>query len=318
MADVTPQPSPPSGRVVYDRILVPLDGSDEAEAALRYAALLPARELVLLHVEHEDEIFVPEWIFDEDADPDVHTVRAELDQLAARLRAEGRAVEVVTEIGDVAEQIISSALNTDLIVMATHGRGAAGRLLFGSVADRVVRHGMTPTLLLRAGAHTKAPRLPRRVVVTLDGSEEAEQALPQAERLARAIGIPILLLRAVGFDEVRVTLRRKRKPGEPPFVQSPDLYEQARIETVEEATRYLDAVAGRLRSEGLEVDRKVVEGAPAFCLMWEMGEDDIAVVTTHGTSGYKRWSIGSVAEKLVREAPCPVLLQRIPQEARRG
>lgn len=298
----------------YARILVPLDGSREAEAALRFAALLPARHLVLLHVQDEDEVFVPDWIMDPEASPREQTLRARLEQLATELREGGRAVEVVFEPGDVAGQIITRGLDVDLVVMATHGRGAAGRLIFGSVADRVVRHGMTPTLLLRAGAHTEAPKLPTRIVVTLDGSEEAEAALPAAERLAQALGIPVVLLRAVGLDEVKVTLRAEREAGDPPFIQSPDRYERARAATVEVANRYLDERVAALREAGIDASGEVVEGSAAFSLMWAMTPEDIAVLTTHGTSGYQRWSIGSVAEKLVRQAPCPILLQRVRRE----
>jgi nucleotide-binding universal stress UspA family protein len=300
----------------YARILVPLDGSREAEATLRFAALLPARELTLLHVQDEDEVFIPDWIIDPESSPHEQTLRARIEQLAAELRADGRSAEVVFEPGDVAAQIITRGLDVDLIVMATHGRGAAGRLIFGSVADRVVRHGMTPTLLLRAGAHTEVPKLPSRIVVTLDGSPEAEQALPAAERLARTLEAPVLLARAVGLEEIQRTLRTEQEADEPPFVQSPDRYERARAATTAAATHYLEERVAALQADGITASSQVVEGSPAFSLMWAMTEDDIAVLTTHGTSGYKRWSIGSVAEKLVRQAPCPVLLMRIAREER--
>jgi nucleotide-binding universal stress UspA family protein len=205
-------------------------------------------------------------------------------------------------------------MDADLVIMTTHGRGAAGRLIFGSVADRVVRQGMTPTLLLRRGAHTKTPQPPKRVLVTLDGSEEAELALPAGRKLARVLSVPIILLRAVGFDEIRATLRDQREAGGPSTIDSADRYEQARLATVEEAKRYLAAEADQLRAEGLDAESQVVEGTPAFSLMWAMTPEDVVVTTTHGTGGYKRWQIGSVAEKLVRQSPCPVLLQRVPSE----
>ena len=315
MTEITQQhPTQAPEGETYARILVPLDGSREAEAALHYAALLPSWELVLLHVEHDDEVFVPEWIIDPKVSPEERSLRARMEQLASKLDGDRRKVDIVIEVGDVASQIISHGLEMDLIVMATHGRGAAGRLIFGSVADRVVRHGMTPTLLLRAGAHTEDPRLPTRAVVTLDGSEEAEAALPAAARLARMLGIPVHLLRAVGLEEVKVTLRAEREADEPPFVQSPDRYERARAATVEAAGRYLEERVATLRSAGIDASAELVEGSPAFSLMWAMTGDDVAVMTIHGTGGHRRWSIGSVAEKIVRQAPCPVLLQRVSRE----
>lgn len=299
----------------YDRILVPLDGSDEAEAALAVAEKMPSRELILLHVQTDEDIFIPEWITDPKADPAEISVRAELERHAARLRTVDRRVTIVADTGDVAEQIITAAMDADLIIMTTHGRGAAGRLIFGSVADRVVRHGMTPTLLLRAGEQTAAPTQPTRVVVPLDGSAKAEQSLPAAVKLARILDLPVLLLRAVGFDEIRVTLRKQRETGEKVTVDTPDRYEQARAKTREDATGYLAAQEETLRAAGLTVTSEVLDGSAAFTLLWAITASDITVMTTHGRSGYKRWSIGSVAEKLVRQAPGPVLLQRAAPEA---
>jgi nucleotide-binding universal stress UspA family protein len=237
-----------------------------------------------------------------------------MERLAASLRSDGHDVTVISQTGDVAGQIISTGMDADLVIMTTHGRGAAGRLIFGSVADRVVRQGMTPTLLLRRGAHTKTPQPPKRVLVTLDGSEEAELSLPAGRKLARVLSVPIILLRAVGFDEIRATLRDQREAGGPSTIDSADRYEQARLATVEEAKRYLAVEADQLRAEGLDAESQVVEGTPAFSLMWAMTPEDVVVTTTHGTGGYKRWQIGSVAEKLVRQSPCPVLLQRVPSE----
>jgi len=294
----------------YDRILVPLDGSDEAEAALDVAARIPCRELILLHIESDDDIFIPEWITDPKADPAELTVRAELERHATNLRTDEREVTIITDVGDVADQIISTAIEADLIIMTTHGRGAAGRLIYGSVADRVVRHGMTPTLMIRVPDHTKAPVRPARVVVPLDGSAKAEQSLPAAVKLARILELPIVLMRAVGFDEVRATLRKQRESGEKMAIDTPDRYEQARLATRDEATAYLAAHENALRAQGLTVESKVLDGTAAFCLLWELTAEDITVMTTHGRSGFKRWSIGSVAEKLVRESPGPVLLQR--------
>lgn len=219
-------------------------------------------------------------------------------------------MEVEIRFGDAAEEIIASAEDCDLVVMATHGRGAAGRLVFGSTADRVARHGSTPTLLIRAGAHPIEPVSPRRVVVPLDGSPLAEQALPEATKLAKVLGSPIHLVRAVGVDEVLTTVGRERglhAQGSQPDETS-DAYEQARIETERQATDYLAAQAGRLQD--VDVTTELLRGTPAFALLWMIEPEDIVVMTTHGLGGYRRWMIGSVAEKLVREAAAPVLLVR--------
>lgn len=300
-----------TGQQQYNRILVPLDGSDASEAALSYASRIPCRELDLLHVAVDDDVIVPEWAAEwEDDDEDEASIRGLLEHLAKRLRADQRQVRVDIRVGDVSEQVIDAGKDADLIVMMTHGRGAAGRAIFGSVADRVVRHGQTPTLLVRIGDLTRSPREPKRVAVALDGSELAEQSLPAAAKLARALGLPLILMRAVSLDEIKHAVAARRDPGKAPHEQPPTLYEDTQRDVIAGATEYLARHADRLRESGLRAEIQVLEGTAAFSLMWALTAEDIIVMATHGRSGYKRLSIGSVAEKLVREAPCPVLLQR--------
>lgn len=294
----------------FGRILVPYDGSDAAEAALVYASHIPSDEIVLLHIDVDDEILVPEWGTDWEEDDEEASIHAVMERLAKRYTTDRHTVRVEYRTGDVAEEVIAAGEDADLIVMMTHGRGAAGRVIFGSVADRVVRHGTAPTLLLRTGDLTREPQAPTRVVVALDGSEIAERSMPVVEAVGRLLNIPIALVRAVGFDEVRRAMRRLRQPGKAPYEQSPTLSEDAKHAAIDEATAYLAEQASLLRAAGLEVEERIVEGTPSFALLWELTADDLLIMTTRGRGGFKRWSIGSVAEKLVREAPCPILLQR--------
>jgi len=293
------------------RILVPYDGSDAAEAALVYAAGIPCDEIVLLHVDVDDEILVPEWSADwEDDEEEEASLHGMMERLAKRYSTDRHTVRVEYRAGDVAEEVIKAGAEADLIVMMTHGRGAAGRVIFGSVADRVVRHGTVPTLLLRIGDLTREPEAPTRIVVALDGSEIAEESIPVAEAVGRLLNIPVVLMRAVSFDDVQLMIRKLRTPGQAPYEQSPTLYEDAKTAVMDEAASYLEKQGDILRSAGLQVEEQVLEGSPSFVLLWELAAEDLLVMTTRGQGGFRRWSIGSVAEKLVREAPCPILLQR--------
>ena len=97
---------------------------------------------------------------------------------------------------------------------------------------------------------------------------------------------------------------------------SPTLYEDTLSDVLREAHDYLDRHAEELRAQGCEdVTTEVVEGSVPFTLLWAANPDDVMVMTTRGQGGYKRWALGSVAEKMVREAPCPVLLQRGPEDS---
>jgi nucleotide-binding universal stress UspA family protein len=302
----------------YSRIVVPLDGSEASRAALSYATRIPSRELVLLHVMVDREVIVPDWILRRDSARTEVTLSEQMEQMAAGLRTSDRDVHVDVRIGDVAEEIIRAGEEADLIVMMTHGRGAAGRIVFGSMADRVVRHGTTPTLLVRVGELTRNPKTPTRIVCALDGSATAERGLAASVRLASALQLPLVLVRSVGLQDVKTALRELREdtPGVvAPRNMDPELYDKTLKQVCEEATAYLEAKQAEAMAQYDNVSVELMEGSVPFTLMWAVSDDDILVITSRGQGGYKRWALGSVAEKLIREAPCPVFLERGPEDA---
>lgn len=302
-------------RFTYNRIVVPVDGSEPSLAALKYATQFPTKELVLLHVMVDREVIVPDWILRRDSARTEVSLNVRLENLAEELRTAGREVTVDVRIGDVAEEIIRAGEQSDLIVMMTHGRGAAGRVLFGSMADRVIRHGTTPTLLVRVGELTRNPKIPDRVVCALDGSEIAERGLTAAIEVASALQLPLHLVRSVGLQDVKERLRQDRTERVSPLQMDPELYDKTLEQVRADANDYLATKAAEAQIRHAAVTTELVEGSVPFTLMWAVDVDDILVITSRGQGGYKRWALGSVAEKLVREAPCPVFLQRSQDDA---
>ncbi|MCO5216376.1 MAG: universal stress protein [Thermomicrobiales bacterium] len=213
-------------RFTYNRIVVPVDGSEPSLAALKYATQFPTRELVLLHVMVDREVIVPDWILRRDSARTEVSLNVRLENLAEELRTPEREVTVDVRIGDVAEEIIRAGEQSDLIVMMTHGRGAAGRVLFGSMADRVIRHGTTPTLLVRVGELTRNPKIPDRVVCALDGSKIAERGLTAAIEVASALQLPLHLVRSVGLQDVKERLRQERTDRVSPLQMDPGAVRQ--------------------------------------------------------------------------------------------
>lgn len=288
---------------MFDTIVVPLDGSSAAERVLAYVARLPSRQVRLLQVFPDVSDLVP--------DPDLldawRRARAEdaeayLGHLAEPLRGQGREVDQAWAFGEPAEQIVTAAAPGDLIAMSTHGRGLAGRVLLGSVADRVVRHAAAPTLLVRAGERPTGGAEVARLVVPLDGSKLAEQALPVAAELARELGVPVRLVRALDVDLVRAAVQAG------PAVAAAHAASQARLETGILAE--LEARAASLREQGVAATAEVLHGAAVPALLAALVPDDLLVLTTHGRGNVGRWLLGSVAEPLVRQAVAPVLLVR--------
>jgi nucleotide-binding universal stress UspA family protein len=304
-------------------VVVPLDGSPEAEQAIPYArALLPTDGNVLLvtivsdlgapaasapHLTDWQRVHQPER---EAAYAAVlNAARAALQQIAARQPDAPANWSVEVALGDPASQILQIAAqrDADLVVMTTAGRGALGRLVFGSVADRVVRTSPVPVLLVRPAVTALAPEevALTRLLVPLDGSELAEAALPVARELAQRLRIPMHLVLATNSAHVLATLG-----GRGPFSAAPpaDLYTEWRSNLERDATTYLSEVARGLQAEGIAATWEVGSGAPYAEIAHAIQPGDLLVMTSHGRGGVMRWLLGSVAEKVVREAPAPVLL----------
>ena len=256
-----------------EHVLVPLDGSAAAEAALRWLYLLPAPRITLLRV-CDQQTASP-------SDADAYLVGA-----AERLCPPERIVATRVVMGCPAESIVDAAAGVDLIVMSTRGAGGGGRLLFGSVADRVARHAPSPTLLLRGGTAPISATALRRIVVPLDGSATAERALPVAIELASMLSCAVHL---VSVDE--------RGHDESGSAESP-------------AAAYLRLQGEDLGLARLDVTTERRAGSPAIELLRAVAPGDLLVMTTHGRGAARRWQIGTVAEKLLRQATAPVVLVR--------
>ena len=296
------------------QILVPLDGSEQAAAALPHAAMLAralGRALVLLRVvpsagslEHmvwPTGVAVANPAGLENA---VAAARAYLRACAAEQTTD-LPVTVAVRQGDPAAEILAYAGQhpaIDLIVMTTHGRGGVSRWLLGSVAERVLAQVPVPLLLVRIPAAAAAPAY-RTILVPLDGSACADLALGQAQLLAQALPAQLLL--------VTVTLA----PGDIARLGLDALWALLEFERQERALRAaLAAKAHHLRTLGLEVQMTIVAGDPAaeILALTAQADVDLVVMGTQGRSNWDHFLVGSVALKVVRHATTPVLLVRDP------
>ncbi len=152
-----------------------------------------------------------------------------------------------------------------------------------------------------------------KILVPLDGSELAERALPLAVKLAAQGGSRLILLRVPVFDLPESLL--------PPVVERQDARwrEYTPEDAVHAATAYLERIAARLTEQGSQVETRVVEGDPAGIILdlAEMEQISLIVMSPRGITGLARWVFGSVTERVLRQAPCPVLVSRASGDVRR-
>jgi nucleotide-binding universal stress UspA family protein len=153
-----------------------------------------------------------------------------------------------------------------------------------------------------------------RIVVALDGSAAAEQILPHAETLAERFGSTLVLLRATPPAEPGVV-------GEAVLMSGGSL-DRAAIAAAprQEAADYLAGLAHRLRQRGFVIDTVQPEGEPGHMIVQHLRRAgaDLVAMTTHGRGGLSRAAFGSVADAVLRQAPCPMLLVRINPDGHLG
>ncbi|MGE5597450.1 MAG: universal stress protein [Hyphomicrobiales bacterium] len=280
------------------RILVPLDESELAEQALPWAANLARAlnyDLHLISVWTLDEqIWMRAGVDPGDKPAKISDALTEyLQGVAQRPEFEGLSVTGEARMGDVAEQIGQAATEGDtrLIAITSHGRGGFKRAIQGSVTDEVVRLVRIPVLVVRSGV---AGGEIRRMLITLDGSDVSEEALPVAREVANAAGAEIHMIRVVNpVAEVAWT-------GIGP---APDL---GRItEQYSEAAR---AYLQRIALPGEHTD--VLFGRPLDAILEyaQSRQCDVIAMGTHGRGGVVRLALGSTTDAVMRAADRPVLI----------
>jgi nucleotide-binding universal stress UspA family protein len=299
---------------MFSKIVIPLDGSPVAEAALPYARALArggSLPVELLSVIDLDEmarhIAAERGLFLDTLD-DFETHRRN-DYLSALAKSfAGVQVTWRVERGEAASTIVESAAadKAALVCMATHGRSGLQRWLLGSVAEKVLRASENPLLLVRASDSVPVTGVKTldAIIVPLDGSSIAEQVLPAVAELAKGLDLEVIFFRAYnipygsfyeGGGSYAVDLQRLSSVIE------------TDVEHYLEERRDVFAKAGLAKlayasKEGLAADA-IIDFA-------RNKPDGLIAICSHGRSGVRRWALGSVTETVVRHARNPVLILR--------
>ena len=316
------------------QILVPLDGSPLAEMALPHAIALAratSSGLVLMRVVPLFNLPIsrvgpmgymgsmgPMYYESENVEKlyneQLELARDYLEEVVERLASVMLRVETSVIAGTPEEVIVRYAQDHPHVVaiaMSTHGRSGVGRWLFGSVAEKVSQSASVPVLLVRPGAETEGKDISdpasiplyRTLLAPLDGSLFAEQALDQAQPLARALDARIVLLSVVStpFD-----LKLVKRDATADWSAMPWYTPAA------QTTKYLDGITQKLAAGGLDAQAEVTYGdvADEILKAARFLEADIIVLTTHGHGDPHRPWPGSVATRVAQEANLPVLLVR--------
>jgi nucleotide-binding universal stress UspA family protein len=300
---------------MYQHLLLPLDGSGLAEAALPaavYIARVSNARVTLLHIIERN---APEEIHGERHLTGEEDAASYLDRAAAAFPPEVQVEKHVhsREMSQVARGIVDHTLElgADLVVMCTHGKGGLHSWLYGSIAQQVLSLGSTPVLLIQPepGA-VKHEFQCQRVLVPLDGNPDHEAGLPVAAHIGRACGTELHLLMVV---ETPRTLKGERAaaatllPGATSLLL--DLSEQ-------NAAEYLQSRVAEIAAPGLAIKSQVQRGAPAATIVKtaEAIQADVIVLGTHGKASMDAFWSGSITPKISSQTHIPLLLVPVKLE----
>jgi nucleotide-binding universal stress UspA family protein len=270
--------------MVPKTVVVPLDGSDVAARALPVATSLATglgADLLLMtttQTRRSDRMLRPVWLDDAAtgvAGPTVTT------RLVDEHPADAAILSVAREATDAT------------VCMATHGRGALGTAILGSVAQDVVRAADLPVVLV--GPHVYDPKgepwsgLEQPMVVCHDGSVAADAIVPIACEWARTLAVPVVVVH---------------------------VFHPLDVESASHPTAAIDPMLEAMRCELDDVDVRIYRDSFPVGVILELLRTlpaSLVALSTHGRTGLARATLGSVAASLVHASPCPVLLTRPAQ-----
>ncbi|WP_374618392.1 universal stress protein [Pandoraea sp.] len=300
------------------RILLATDGSESSRRALREAAAF-ARNGDMIRVIHtvEDPVNLLTTAFgklidleqvrrDMQREGEEHLARAVLYLREEGFDAQAHLLDLRTTGETVPEAMTREACEwgADIIIVGTHGRSGVRRVMLGSVAEQILRSAEVPVMLVAGEARPHSPLRSgghyERILVALDDSETSRRAFEYSLSLARTHGASLRIVHVLdlpgpfpeGFDPTPL-LNAVRTVGEQALTWATQRLRDAGVPgdvEMREIQPVGEGVADQIIAAGKEVDA------------------DVIVLGTHGRRGFRRFTLGSVAEDTARHAGRPVLL----------
>jgi nucleotide-binding universal stress UspA family protein len=300
---------------MFTHILVPLDGSSLAEAALPAAAFLADKFGARVTLFHVVERHAPSEVHGQSHLKNAQDAAAYLENLSRRVFPQGRPVDChvhENQADNVAESIVAHAeeLKHDMVIMCSHGRGRALHLFLGSIAQKVIATGSLPVLITHPDEQGGAPVfICKNILVPLDGNPDHAQALPVSKNIARACDAALHLAIVIpSFSSLsggnKVSSRMLPATA----------YRMLEIAS-QEAQDSIQLELALLREQAFAASAHVLRGDPAKTIV-KAADDakvDLIVLATHGKTGMEAFWAGSVTHSICSRSKRPLLLIPIVQ-----
>jgi nucleotide-binding universal stress UspA family protein len=292
------------------KILFPTDFSRCAEQALAHAVFLAEKYDAEIHVLHVVTLFKdqPNVISDEIAETEDMIRKLEdiaenqLKKVVDSQGSDDMNIITATKKGISAAPTIleyASDNDIDLILMGTHGRRGLGHLLLGSAAEEVVRAAACPVLTIRELKEPKPVMHVNNILVPVDFSNYSKDTLAYASEIAQSYNAQLQVLHIIE-ETMHPAFSLTGKSSI--FDLIPGIQDDCRKRT--------EKMVKEVVSKKIKTDIFIKGGSAASDIIKYAKENsaDLIVIATHGLTGLEHMLLGSVTEKVVRMAHCPVFI----------
>lgn len=289
---------------MFEKILLPLDGSILAESAIPYVHDLAEQlkaEVFILNICPTEQL------------PYLHMHQIYLNSLAENLRKEmplSQTLKIRAEVvtGDPVKEITEYVKKNkiDVVALTSHGASGFKSLTIGSIADRVTRGSGVPTLLVRVKTEAGAPvksKLIEKILVPLESSDASKISIPYVIELASKIKASVTL-----FSLTKTVYSQNFDNMGAGAGVNWDAIDKATLQYVNE---YLQNIEDEMKKAGITANHVTYLGMDTAFEILEMEKKtqaDLVIMSTRVRSQVARWAFGSAAEKVLRGGTLPLLL----------
>lgn len=301
---------------MLNKILLPLDGSETAEAAIPYVRDLAARldaEIYLIHIcplGHENLNRMHKIYLEHTSDYLRQKIKDQWKVSDPKIKAEAISGE------QPAKAILDYIRQNDINLVAVTTSGASGirAWAMGSVADKIVRGAGVPTLLIRVNGKQPTPEktgLITKILVPLDSSDASQIAIAPALDLAKKLKASITLF------SMAETIYAQNLEGMANGMPMGGNWDQIDASTRKYLDEYLASIENQIINQGVEASHVTTVGVDAASEILDLEKRldvDLVVMATRGRSPVARWAFGSTAEKVLLEGELPLLVVKEKKE----
>ncbi|RMD90895.1 MAG: universal stress protein [Calditrichaeota bacterium] len=291
-----------------NKILFPTDFSKCSDQAFVHALFLARQhnaELHMLHAIalHEDDPYNPAHHF-----PDKEEIHnrlkgiadSQMDALLEKYDLKDVKIKKLQKRGISPAPVIldyAREEDIDLIVMGTHGRRGISHILLGSVAEEVVRVAKCPVLTIREQKEPKSIEAFEKILVPVDFSEHSKSAVAHAKAITATYKARLYLLHVIE-ESIHPAFYVTGKSSV--FELIPDIESKSK--------EFMAKLVKETKGPAVETEYFVLEGRAAqeIVKFSDKNDIDLIVIATHGLTGIEHFLLGSITEKVIRMANCPV------------